>query len=60
MSDLEPEMAAVERETKAMRDVAKALQGLSTEQRGRVMTWAMANYSEALAAYLDDRYEAAE
>jgi predicted unusual protein kinase regulating ubiquinone biosynthesis (AarF/ABC1/UbiB family) len=53
-------MAAVERETKAMRDVAKALQGLSTEQRGRVMTWAMANYSEALAAYLDDRYEAAE
>lgn len=38
-------MAEVERETRAMQQVAKALQGLNQDQRERVLRWAFTTLS---------------
>ena len=61
-----PEMVDVDREVRAMRDVAKALQGLNDAQRGRVMAWALNRWGGVLgregwpAEEILDDLEAAE
>jgi len=57
-----PEMVDVDREVRAMRDVAKALQGLSDPQRARVLAWALNRWGGVLGrdGWPEDELEGAE
>jgi hypothetical protein len=55
-------MVDVDREVRAMRDVAKALQGLSDPQRARVLAWALNRWGGVLGrdGWPEDELEGAE